>query len=76
MSDNVIGSGGIKLTKEQSLSEIDLIDDQRLKESERIFKLLSNPTRLQMLKALEERELNVSELGELLGLEQSASHTS
>nr|WP_282802012.1 metalloregulator ArsR/SmtB family transcription factor [Secundilactobacillus kimchicus] len=72
MSDNVIGSGGIKLTKEQLLSEIDLIDDQRLKESERIFKLLSNPTRLQMLKALEERELNVSELGELLGLEQSA----
>lgn len=53
------------------MKQINLIDNDHLTETEKIFKLLSNPTRLQILHILEQDELNVNEIGQLLNLEQS-----
>jgi len=53
------------------LADIKLINNDLLTESQKIMKILSNPTRLQMLNILEQQEMNVSEIVELLGLEQS-----
>lgn len=52
-----------------------ILDEAHIDESIRIFKLLSNPTRLRLLHLLESKELNVSEIVAALGVSQSvASH--
>ncbi|MCH4008538.1 ArsR/SmtB family transcription factor [Companilactobacillus sp.] len=54
------------------LKDIKLIDANLLTEAQKIMKVLSNPTRIQMLNVLEQQELNVSDLVNLLDMEQSA----
>lgn len=54
------------------MSKIDLVDPTLLVEAQKIVKVLSNPTRFQMLFILEQKEMNVSDLTSLLQLEQSA----
>ncbi|WEZ93239.1 metalloregulator ArsR/SmtB family transcription factor (plasmid) [Lactiplantibacillus plantarum] len=53
------------------MEKIRLIDQQHLLESQRIFKLLSNSKRLQMLNILEDHELKVNDIVDILGIEQS-----
>lgn len=53
------------------MEKIRLIDQQHLLESQRIFKLLSNPKRLQMLNILEDHELKVNDIVDILDIEQS-----
>jgi len=53
------------------MTAIKTINNDLLSESQKILKMLSNPTRLQMLYILEQKELNVTEIVNLLDLEQS-----
>jgi len=53
------------------MTAIKPINNDLLSESQKILKMLSNPTRLQMLYILEQKELNVTEIVNLLDLEQS-----
>ncbi len=53
------------------MTAIKPINNDLLSESQKILKMLSNPTRLQMLYILEQQELNVTEIVNLLDLEQS-----
>lgn len=55
-----------------ALDDIKLINSQLLDEAQKIMKVLSNPTRIQMLNILEQQELTVNQIVELLNLEQSA----
>jgi len=57
---------------ETILDDIKLIEPRLLEESQKIMKILNNPVRLQMLNILEQKEMNVSEIVDLLGIEQSA----
>lgn len=57
---------------EGKMNKIAQIDENILSESQKIMKVLSNKTRFQMLYLLEQRELSVSQIMELLKMEQSA----
>ncbi|MFD1418529.1 ArsR/SmtB family transcription factor [Companilactobacillus keshanensis] len=55
-----------------NLDDIKLIEPKLLDESQKILRMLNNPIRLQMLNILEQKEMNVSEIVNLLEIEQSA----
>lgn len=48
-----------------------LISKEEAVEAQKIFKLLSNPTRMQIMYLLEQRELTVSQIKDRLNIEQS-----
>ncbi|MHC9532975.1 ArsR/SmtB family transcription factor [Dellaglioa sp. BT-FLS60] len=48
-----------------------LISEEDAAEAQKIFKLLSNPTRMQIMYLLEQEELTVSEIKDKLDIEQS-----
>ncbi|KAA8445084.1 ArsR/SmtB family transcription factor [Weissella paramesenteroides] len=48
-----------------------MIDEEHLKEMNKVMKLLSNPVRVQMLYMLENKSMSVNELSEKLSVEQS-----
>lgn len=52
--------------------KLKLIEPNLLAEAQKIMKVLNNPTRFQMLNILEQQQLNVTDLMELLNMEQSA----
>ncbi|WEV45839.1 metalloregulator ArsR/SmtB family transcription factor [Streptococcaceae bacterium ESL0687] len=54
------------------MSDIKLINQKSLEEANKIFKLMGNPIRLQILHLLSQGELNVGKIASLLDLEQSA----
>ncbi|WEV61314.1 metalloregulator ArsR/SmtB family transcription factor [Streptococcaceae bacterium ESL0729] len=54
------------------MSEAKKINAKTLEEANKIFKLMGNPIRLQILHLLSQQELNVGKIGSILGLEQSA----
>jgi len=54
------------------LSPVNKLSESDVTEIRDIFKLLSHPMRLQIIYMLEQRTMNVSEIVETLGLEQSA----
>ncbi len=49
-----------------------LLDDETLATVSKIFKVLSDPTRLSILYLLESKEINVGTLASILSIEQSA----
>lgn len=49
-----------------------LLDDETLSKVSKIFKVLSDPTRLSILYLLENKEINVGTLASILAIEQSA----
>lgn len=53
-------------------SPVNKLDESDVNSIRDIFKLLSHPMRLQIIYMLEQRTMNVSEIVETLGLEQSA----
>ncbi|GAY72415.1 ArsR/SmtB family transcription factor [Lentilactobacillus kosonis] len=54
------------------MDSINLIHPAKLDEAVKIARLLGNKTRIQILYLLEQRQFNVSELQEILQVEQSA----
>ncbi|OFI46035.1 hypothetical protein BG262_05995 [Floricoccus penangensis] len=55
------------------MSEIKKINQDVLDDANKIFKLLGNPVRLQILYILSQEKLNVGNIAEILELEQSAT---
>lgn len=55
------------------MSEIKKIKQDVLDDANKIFKLLGNPVRLQILYILSQEKLNVGSIAEILELEQSAT---
>jgi DNA-binding transcriptional ArsR family regulator len=51
--------------------KLKLIDDRMLAETQKILSLLKNPVRLQILHILSQKSLRVSEIVDLLALDQS-----
>ena len=54
------------------LNEINMIDEETVFDMSLLFKMFSDPTRVKILYALSEKELNVCEISHLLNMTHSA----
>lgn len=54
------------------LNEINMIDEETVYDMSLLFKMFSDPTRVKILYALREKELNVCEISHLLNMTHSA----
>ena len=62
----------IHIINDQKLKDIDLLEDDTIYDMSLLFKMFADPTRIKILYALSNKEMNVCEISYLLNMTHSA----